>query len=326
MIEKIKSICLMLFLLFIPVSCDSGNYGYTDPQALNGDPPATDEDDGSDDEIVTVSPEWSLELSELVSETSGLILWNGGLWTINDDTDRRLYQIDTITGKLLKYEWLLGVVNRDWEDLAQDEEYIYVGDFGNNSGNRDDLHILRVEKRSLESGKASIDSISFAYSNQEDLTGTGLNQTEFDCEAFIVSSDSIYLFTKQWQSGYTSQYVLPKVPGNHIARYRSSFNTQGQVTGATFLEQEGLLVLCGYSGLIQPFLYLFHDYEEDNFFSGIQQRINMALPFHQIEAIASNDGIRYYLSNERTSAQSYINIAPKLHLFDLSEVLSPNLE
>jgi hypothetical protein len=316
----------MVFLLLMPVSCNSGNSGCTDPQASNYDPSATVEDDSCIYEIVTLSPEWSIELSEMVNETSGLILWNGGLWTINDDTDPRLYKLDTLTGEVVDYKWLWGVVNRDWEALAQDEDFIYVGDFGNNTGNREDLRILRIEKRSLDSGKPSIDSISFTFSDQEDFTGTGLNQTEFDCEALVVSADSIYLFTKQWQSAYTTQYVLPKVPGNHIARNRKSFDTQGQVTGATLLEQERVLVLCGYSGLMQPFMYLFFDYEEDNYFSGIQQRVNIALPFHQIEGIASDDGIRYYLSNERATAQSFINIPQKLHLIDLSEVLSPHLE
>jgi hypothetical protein len=41
------------------------------------------------------------------------------------------------------------VVNKDWEDFTR-HTYFYIGDFGNNvSGNRKDLHILRIEKESL---------------------------------------------------------------------------------------------------------------------------------------------------------------------------------
>jgi hypothetical protein len=216
---------------------------------------------------------------------------------------------------------LPGVVNQDWEDMAQDDDYIYVGDVGNNRGDRDNLHILRVGKASLKAGSPSIDTIGFSYSDQESLESPGLNQTEFDCEAFIVSPDSIYLFTKQWLSGKTTQYVLPKSPGSHVARKRATIDMEGQVTGASFLEEEGLLVLCGYSGLAQPFLHVFHDYPGDDFFSGKHQRVNLSIPFHQVEAVHTSDGIHYYVSNERFNMESYVTIPQRMHLFDLSGVL-----
>ncbi|MEA3461140.1 MAG: T9SS C-terminal target domain-containing protein [Bacteroidota bacterium] len=322
MMGQIKSMLLIGLLLLIHVSCNSGNPGCTDPQALNYDPSSMEEDDSCVYEVVTINPEWSIELSDQLRETSGLILWGGDLWTLNDDTDPRLYRLDTLTGEIRESIYLWRVVNRDWEEISQDEDFIYVGDFGNNNGTREDLHILRISKRSLLSGHPSVDSIRFTYSDQTDFSNPGFNQTEFDCEAFVVSSDSIYLFTKQWKSGYTTQYVVPKAPGSYVAKKRASFDTQGQVTGANYLEQERILVLCGYSGLMQPFLYLFYEYDGDDFFSGIQKRVNIALLFHQIEGVASVDGIKYYLSNEHVAEQSYINIPQKLHLVDLGEILS----
>ena len=136
---------------------------------------------------------------------------------------------------------------------------------------------------------------------------------------FIVSSDHIYLFTKQWLHSQTSQYKLAKLPGRHVAQKMAEFNIQGQVTGASFLEEERLMVLCGYSGLVQPFLCLFYDYHGDDFFTGTQIRINLALLFHQVEAVHTRDGIHYYVTNESFARESYINIPPQLHLFDLSE-------
>jgi len=83
----------------------------------------------------------------------------------------------------------------------QDKDYLYVGDFGNNlNGNRTDLKILRIRKNSVLVNPLKIDTINFSYSNQTNFTPTGTNNTDFDCEAFIVASDSIYLFTKQWIS------------------------------------------------------------------------------------------------------------------------------
>lgn len=322
--NHLKAKYLLVLFWCLHAACNTAQPGCTDPLALNSDASATVDDSSCEHQIATVSPVWSIELDEQISETSGLILWDGFLWTHNDDTDTRLYFLDTasaeITGNLL----LPDVVNQDWEEIAQDEDYIYAGDFGNNMGNRKNLHILRIEKLSLKAGNPSIDTIWFTFSDQQEFTSTGFNQTEFDCEAFIVSTDSIYLFTKQWISANTTQYVLPKLPGNHVAQKRVSFNVQGQVTGATYLEQERLLVLCGYTGLVQPFLFLFYDFRGDDFFSGTQKRLNVALPFHQMEAIVTSNGIHYFLTNEKIE-QSYVNIPQKLHKIDLSEFLAEYL-
>ena len=312
---------LLLLLAFHPVSCNSSQPGCTDPLASNFDSEATEDDNSCVYDPVYISPEWSLELSEQISETSGLIIWNEVLWTINDNSDTRLYTLDPTTGEIITNSILPGVVNRDWEEIAQDEDYIYVGDFGNNRGARTDLHILRIDKLSLISGDPSIDTIWFTFSDQQNLISKELNQTEFDCEAFVVSSDSIYLFTKQWLSGYTTQYVLSKLPGSYVAQKREVFNSMGQVTGATFLEQEGLLILCGYSGLMQPFLYLFSAYQGDDFFSGIMKRVNISLPFHQVEGVVTSNGRTCYISNESSSINQMVGIPPKLHYIDLTDIL-----
>lgn len=310
---------LLLVLLYSPAACNSAQPGCTDPLAINYDPAATVDDNSCEYQVPTLQPEWTVELGAQINETSGLIYWDGMLWMHNDDTDTRLYQLDPNTGEIVGDYMLPGVVNKDWEEIAQDEDFIYVGDIGNNMGNRQDLHILRVGKASLENGAPSIDTIWYTYSDQMDKVSKGLNQTEYDCEAFIVSQDSIYLFTKQWLSGNTTQYVLPKHPGNHVAKKRAVFDIQGQVTGASYLEKEGLLVLCGSTGLVQPFMHVFSAYQDDDFFSGDGKRVNLALPLHQVEAVLTLDGIHYYISNEQTR-QSYVNIPQRLHYFDLSGI------
>ena len=39
------------------------------------------------------------------------------------------------------------IKNTDWEEISQDKDFIYIGDIGNNSGNRDDLKIYRAGKK-----------------------------------------------------------------------------------------------------------------------------------------------------------------------------------
>lgn len=303
----------------------------TEP-ARRAQPPVNDNPRANFDERrstkdTVISPVKTMELTSWVPETSGLILWEGRLWTHNDDTDPRLYVIDTASGSLVRPYLLKGVENYDWEEIAQDGEYIYIGDFGNNMGNRRDLHILRIGKSSLKSGDQSIDTIWFNYSDQDDFNPAGLNSTEFDCEAFVVSADSIYLFTKQWLTGNTTVYSMSKQPGNHTAEKGPTFQIGGLVTGATYLEEKHLLVLCGYSGLIQPFVYLLYDYPDHRFFSGRKRRLNLSILFHQVEGIATEDGLKYFISNEYSSLRSagFVNVQ-KIHVLDLEPFLGGYLE
>ena len=274
-----------------------------------------------------ISPVRTMELSSWVTETSGLILWEGRLWTHNDDSDTRLYEIDTASGSMVRPYLLKGVENYDWEEISQDDGFIYIGDFGNNMGDRKDLHILRIEKSSLRSGDPAIDTIWFSYSDQVDFSPAGLNSTEFDCEAFVVSPDSIYLFTKQWLTGNTTVYSMSKQSGTHIAEKGATFQIEGLVTGATYLEEKHLLVLCGYSGLIQPFVYLLYDFPDHRFFSGRKRRLNLSILFHQVEGIATEDGLKYFISNEYSSlrAAGFTNIQ-KIHVLDLEPFLGGYLE
>jgi hypothetical protein len=291
------------------------------------DPAATENDGSCEYEPLWVAPVRSQELSARISSTSGLLFWDGLLWTHNDNDDTRLYGIDTASAEIVREYLLTGVDNTDWEDIDGDGEFIYLGDFGNNaSGNRSDLHILRIEKASLLSGDPSIDTIWFSYSDQQDLGPAEPNRTNFDCEACVVSSDRIYLFTKRWLDGMTTLYDLPKQPGTYVARKRASFDIQGLVTGATLLEQERLLVLCGYSGILQPFIYLLYDYPEDDFFSGNKRKVNISLPFLQAEGIATADGLIYYLSNESFVLEPATNTPQQIHRLDLGGLLETYLE
>jgi len=272
---------------------------------------------------VTLSPVYSVQLSSEISETSGLVFFEEGLLTHNDNADENLYVIDTINGSTLSSLSIPNVVNSDWEEITQDSLYLYVGDFGNNAGNRTDLHILRIEKSSLLEGTPAIDTIVFAYEDQIDFTPSNQN-TAFDCEAFIAGNDSLFLFTKNWDNQTTVCYSLPKIPGDYLAHRKDSSAVNGLITGATYLQNKRLIILSGYSSLLQPFMYLLFDFEGTDFFSSFQQKINPSLNFHQVEGVATTNGIDVYLTNEYVS-QSFITNQQKLHKFDLTPVLGDYL-
>ncbi len=300
--------------------------GCTDPLSENFNPNATLNDGSCLYPKTKLKPDFSNNISDSIPETSGLIAFDSLLWTHNDDHYTTLYGLD-LSGKIRKKITLRNVINQDWEEIAQDENHIYIGDFGNNfQGNRTNLHLLKISKNSLYSENPKCDTIAFIYENQTDFSPQPGNATNFDCEAFLVYQDSIYLFTKEWKTQKTTIYTLPNSAGNHIAKRKGSLDTEGLVTGATFIPSQKTIVLCGYTKNGKPFLYLLYDFKDSIFFSGNKRKIHLKMPFHQIEGIATFDGIHYYLTNEHLELKPIFNIPQKLHAIDLSSFLNSYLQ
>jgi len=115
---------------------------------------------------------------------------------------------------------------------------------------------------------------------------------------------------------------LPKTPGSYIANLESTCDVSGLVTGATYLQDKRLIVLCGYSMTLQPFLFLLYDFNENEFFNGNKRKISLSLPFHQVEGIATKNGLIYYCSNEYFSSFKVFTSEQKLHIVDMSTYLN----
>jgi hypothetical protein len=293
-----KFIFQLIIFLGITENTIAQIYGCTDPLSQNFNPLAEINDGSCTYVSASISNINSISLSDSLNESSGLIQWNGGIWSHNDNNDNLIYSINPTTGSIDSSLDISGVFNDDWEEISQDVNYVYLGDFGNNShGNRTDLHILRILKNSFPTN-LQIDTIYFNYPQQEDFSNQPNNSTNFDCESFVVSSDSIFLFTKRWGDKRTMLYGFPKLPGNYAAQLKDSFDIQGLITGATFLENEKLVSICGYSATLQPFVWLLYDYAGNNFFKGNKRKISLPLSYTQIEGITTLDGVNYYASNE----------------------------
>ncbi|MCP2027631.1 hypothetical protein L1276_002791 [Flavobacterium sp. HSC-32F16] len=313
---------ILLFFLLLSFSVKSQISGCTDPLSKNYNPNATENDGSCVYKSLKLKPQYSIKLSDSIKETSGLIAFANLLWTHNDDHDKTIYGLDSL-GKIKKKIILENASNHDWEEISQDSTHLYIGDFGNNlRGNRADLNILKIEKKSFLAQNPIIEKITFQYSDQTDLSVQKPNGTNFDCEAFIVSKDSIYLFSKQWKSSKTNIYVLPNEPGNHIAQFKNTLDTNGLVTGAAYLEKNKIVVLCGYSKTGKTFLYLLYDFKNHDFLSGNKRKIDLKLPFHQIEGIAAKDGLHYFITNESLVRKPIINNPQQIHYLDLSSILN----
>ena len=245
------------------------------------------------------------QLDILTDETSGLILHNNELWTHNDSGgESKLYSIDTTNGSVIRTVEILNAENNDWEDICKDDNYAYIGDFGNNSGARDDLKIYRIsindlENLSLES--INSDVINFSY-DPEIYPGifTTRNNTNFDCEAIIAYGDSLYLFSKNWIDKKSYLYAIPKTPGTYIAHLKDTLNTNGLICGADFYQENNTVALIGYQyGIPAPsILILLSEFEEDNFFSGTIIRKELSLDGCQTEGVVFKEKNKIWISNE----------------------------
>ena len=331
------TLLLLSCLLITSVGwCQPPMCGCTDTSATNFDSKANLNDGSCKYAHTTLKAEVLGTLDSLVEGSSSLFYWRNGFWTYNDHVNNCIYLIDSTNASITDALCIKRIKNQDTEEISQDSLYLYFGDFGNNRGNRKNLRILRVSKESLENKVFQIDTIRFSYEDQTDFTAH-LQATDFDCEAFIVLDDSIYLFTKQWVSAQTTVYSLPKTPGAYMAHRRDTYNTKGLITGATYIPEYQLIVLCGYDydrknlfSALHPFLILLYDYKDDHFFSGNKRRLDFPSGTKaQIEAIATSNGLDFYLTSEHfhtTRMGLTFDFPAQLWRVDLRKYLMPYMK
>ncbi len=264
---------------------------------------------------------------DAVSETSGLIFYKGSVITHNDSGNTPLlFEIDTISLELTRTVTVDNVQNVDWEDMAQDDHFIYIGDFGNNLGTRTDLAIYRIAKSDYDSSDAvSAEQIYFSYEDQTDFTDNG--NSDWDAEALFVLNDQLVILTKQWQANGTVAYAVPKTPGTYRARRLDSFNSQGLVTGATYHPETNLLYFVGYTTLLDAFIYRVEGCTEAHIFGGNVERLTADIGFSQVEAIGYVDTDSYLISSELFSSENPLIILPStLYTLTTVDTISPNPE
>ena len=259
-----------------------------------------------------------------LSESSGAIFFNNRLITHNDSGgENKLYELDTISGLVTRTVTITNATNVDWEDITQDNTYIYVGDIGNNvSGNRTDLKIYKINKNDyLNSATVTAQTIAFSYSDQTDFSPKTANTTEWDAESLIsFDTNDLILFTKNWTNGITKGYLIPKTAGTYsVSPLATTLNSGGLVTGATYNPLTGKLYLVGYTNTLQPFVWESKGFSGNNVFSGTNAKTMLSsLGFEQTEAIAFVDQSRYFITSESFS-QGFVSDYAKAIAFSTNE-------
>jgi hypothetical protein len=238
-------------------------------------------------------------LPAVVGESSGLIFYKGSLITHNDSgNSAELFEIDAVSLEVKRVVSINNAQNIDWEDITQDDTYIYVGDIGNINGNRTDLGIYRIRKSDYDnSDSVSADWIGFSYSDQQSFLASP--RSDWDAEALTIIRGQLTLFTKRWNSGGTTAYTIPNSPGEHSALNIGTSMVNGLVSAATYNPESNILYLLGYTQFLQPFVFRFEDPPGPLTFGGTGQQINLDIGFGQAEGICYVDHNTYYISTER---------------------------
>ena len=189
-------------------------------------------------------------LADEIGETSGLAQSKGLLWTINDSGDGPyLYALDQ-QFQLQKKIYVADAENIDWEELAQDKEYLYVADCGNNRGYRQKLQIYKVRWDELESidknsgGSVSAETLTFEYKNR--VRDSSTKDHNYDCEALASVGDELWLFTKNRKDQKTNLYRLNKHEKFQAVASSSVFDVGGLITAADYVSETNYLALMGY--------------------------------------------------------------------------------
>ncbi len=310
-----------LFLLnFILISSITNGQvaGCRDKAAANFNPKATVNNGTCVYAPVTVTPTLKFVLPQMLTENSGMIFWNKLLWMHNDSGgDAAIYGYDTMSNTIQRRVLIKDAINIDWEDIAQDETHIYVGDFGNNSnGSRPNFTVYKIAKKDISDSTVNItvraEVIKFRYNDQLDKpVPVPANTTNLDCEAMISFKNKLYLFTKQWKGNKTVLYELSKTAGEHLALRKDSLDVGGLITGADIQVSKGRIVLTGYMSSGQRFIYLLYGYTENNFFAGNKRKIILNGP-SQLEAVSFINDKYIFLGSE-----SFSIVKQRLETLDL---------
>ncbi len=258
-------------------------------------------------------------LSTVMKETSGLIYWNGHLITHNDSGGKnQLYCFNKNNGKLIRTITLQGAKNRDWEDIAQDDDYIYVGDIGNNVGTLTSFKIYKVSKQAiLAKGSGNItvplaETLNFPKLDGANAGGGNMNH-DWDMEALILKEGKLSIFTKQWRT--QTQTKRFEYNGNKMVQQEVlNVNPKFAVTGADYDEANNVLFLIGYYA-IRLFGYslpedarimMIKDWGKSN-----QSVLSLDLGLkkdgyaYQVEGICVDDRGNVYITNENLKISGF---------------------
>ena len=238
-------------------------------------------------------------LPKIINETSGLEFYNNNFITHNDSGGEPSLYVFNEMGEVIETIGLdknpdFEIENNDWEDITNDNEYLFVADTGNNFGNRDNLNIIRVSKGT----DFMVDGIiEISYSDQESFFPRPKHK--YDAEAIIVIEDKIALFSKDRENLNTDLYLVNKNQnGSQILTSEVSYDVNTLITGGDYDEDRNLLALVSYNSNGNQYLLLFKNFKLNDLENNTFKKFKIPLEQAQIEAVKIIDEKTFWVTSE----------------------------
>lgn len=199
-------------------------------------------------------------LPKKLKEVSGIALSKDKktIWAIEDQGNKNVvYGVD-LQGNLVSDILVENAENNDWEDITEDGQgNIYLGDFGNNDNDRQNLAILKVDlKDASQKSTEVIQTTKFHYEGQTEFPPKKSNWL-YDCEAFVEMGGSFYLFTKNRSKGFDGTFLVFQIPnkeGDFEAKLIGKLKLDGSysdaaITSATINSTKDKIILLNHKNI-----------------------------------------------------------------------------
>lgn len=238
------------------------------------------------------------KLPAALSEISGLTFLNDTILVAHNDSGNEpiLYFLN-LKGDVIHQVEITQAKNKDWEAIACDGKFLYIGDIGNNGNNRKDLVIYKVPTHEILT-KKSIDAekIEISYLDQAAFPPAD-SLLNFDAEAMAFHNDSLHIFTKcrtKPFDGNSYQYSVSTKPGKYVLEKQNW----------VYIGDDGFYKDAVTDATIYNDVYWFLTYNRMLGFQLVDgklkphQSIRLS-GYSQKEALITKDNINFYLADER---------------------------
>jgi hypothetical protein len=265
---------------------------------------------------------------EPISEVSGMVKsrrYPDVYWVHNDSDDiPRLFALDK-QGKVIISDYLAPsyygekpetdkkswrghnihlASNIDWEDIAIDEDFLYISDMGNNGNVRRDLGVYVLFEPNPKGVFETriLKYMPIVYPEQKQFPA---NQWHFDSEALFISEGKLYFLTKHRKQGKFDEFES----GTNLYRLDTEFTDQANilqkvdsndniavVTGADLSPDGSKLAILTYIGI-----WIFDRPEQGDQWLQQKSRLLKLDPevTQKVEAICWDDGQTLMIANEQ---------------------------
>ncbi|VAX27070.1 hypothetical protein MNBD_IGNAVI01-2948 [hydrothermal vent metagenome] len=151
--------------------------------------------------------DWGIIESSKINEGSGIEASSknpGVFWTFNDSGGENEIYAFSSTGKDLGTFKISGSANKDWEDISigpgpiEGEQYIYIGDFGDNGQKRVYKTIYRILEPVVDTQQTAVDTVLegverlvFVYPEGQKYNAESLMIDPLTKDIFVVLKDDL---------------------------------------------------------------------------------------------------------------------------------------